>query len=618
MPSQRTVFDSTAAVGVGLATLAGQYRAGRRRPSDVVRDIHARMAQHSDNPIWLHVVPEQDALARAHALESDPAASARPLYGVPFAVKDNIDVAGLPTTAACPAFSYIASRTATAVQRLLDAGAILVGKTNLDQFATGLVGTRSPYGAVRNAFDPAYISGGSSSGSAVAVALGMASFALGTDTAGSGRVPAAFNNLVGLKPTRGLVSTSGVVPACRSLDCLSVFAHTARDARAVLDVIDAFDQDDAFARLDRAPRPLPARPRVGVPVPGSLDVEGDADSARLFDAAVAHARAMGWTIVDVDIAPFLETAALLYGGPWVAERYAAIRELIEQRPQAMLPVIREIIGEATRYSAADAFEASYRLAALRRAADRAWRDVDVLLLPTAPTHYTRAQVEADPIGTNARLGRFTNFVNLLDLAAIALPAGFRPNGLPFGITFVAPAGTDRALCARGERWQQALASQVGTADATRALEAAVPADPTGATEVALAVVGAHLSGQPLNGQLTDRGARLLRTCRTAAAYRLYALPGTTPPKPGLLRTGAGAAIEVEVWSMPVAQLGAFVAAVPAPLGIGTVDLDDGTRVLGFLCESYALEGARDISAFGGWRSYLASLTSVHAQPRERP
>jgi allophanate hydrolase len=618
MQTQRSSVDAIAAASLGLAPLVGDYRAGRRRPSDVVREIHARMAQHSANPVWLHVIPEREAMARAYALECDPAARALPLYGVPFAVKDNIDVAGTPTTAACPEFSYIASRTATAVQRLLDAGAIFVGKTNLDQFATGLVGTRSPYGAVRNAFDPGFISGGSSSGSAVAVALGMASFALGTDTAGSGRVPAAFNNLVGLKPTRGLVSTAGVVPACRSLDCVSVFAHTAADARAVLDAIDAFDEDDAFARLDREPRPLPARPRVGVPSAGSLDFDGDADSARLFEAAVAHARAMGCAIVEMDIGPFLETAALLYGGPWVAERYAAVRTLMEQRPQAILPVIRQIIGEATRYSAVDAFEASYRLAALRRTADRAWRDIDALLLPTAPTLYTHAQVEADPIGTNTRLGRYTNFVNLLDLAAIALPAGFRPDGLPFGITFVAPARTDRALCALGERWQRPLSPEAGSAEATPPHAAPVPTDPTGAAEVPLAVVGAHLSGQPLNGQLTDRGARLLRTCRTAAAYRLFALPGTTPPKPGLLRTGAGAAIEVEVWSMPVERFGTFVAAIPAPLGIGTVELDDGTRVLGFLCESYALEGARDISGFGGWRNYLASLTSVHAQPRERP
>lgn len=618
MQTKSTSVDPAIAPRMRLSTLVRDYRAGRRRPSEVMRKIHRSIARHADNPVWLHVIPEEEALARAHALESEAAARALPLYGVPFAVKDNIDVAGTPTTASCPEFSYIASRTATAVLRLLDAGAILVGKTNLDQFATGLVGTRSPYGAVRNAFDPACISGGSSSGSAVAVALGMASFALGTDTAGSGRVPAAFNNLVGLKPTRGLVSTTGVVPACRSLDCVSVFAHNAGDARTVLDVIDAFDPDDPFARRDREPRPLPARPRVGIPSAHSLDFDGDRESARLFFAAVAHARTMGCAIVELDIAPFLETAALLYGGPWVAERYAAIRTFMDQRPQALLPVIRQIIGEAARYSAVDAFEASYRLAALRRATEPAWRDIDVLLLPTAPTLYTRAQVEADPIATNTRLGRYTNFVNLLDLTAIALPAGFRSDGLPFGITFVAPAGTDRALCALGERWQGPVSAELGTGDPVPTRVVTPPDSVSEAAEVALAVVGAHLSGQPLNGQLTERGARLLRTCRTAAAYRLFALPGTTPPKPGLIRAGAGAAIEVEVWSMPVERFGTFVAAIPAPLGIGTVELDDGTRVLGFLCESYALEGALDISAFGGWRNYLASLTCVKAQSRERP
>jgi len=610
MKRERPLDENPVPAALDVARLVEAYRSGTLSPAAVIRDVYARVARHAGNPVWISLVPEAEALARAAALESDPRARTLPLYGVPFAVKDNIDVAGMPTTAACPAAAYVPGESATAVRRLLDAGAILVGKTNLDQFATGLVGVRSPYGAVRNAFDPAYVSGGSSSGSAVAVAAGMVGFALGTDTAGSGRVPAAFNNIVGLKPTRGLVSTLGVVPACRSLDCVSVFALTSDDARAVLDVLDAPDAGDDFSRADRVPRPAPAQPlRVGVPSRAMLEFFGDRDAERLFREAVARAQAMGHAIVEVDLAPFLEAAALLYGGPWVAERYAAVRDWIEKQPDALLPVTRAVIGAARGFSATDVFEAMYRLAALKRRTAGAWERIDVLLLPTAGTIYTLAELDADPIGPNSNLGRYTNFVNLLDLSAIALPAGFREDGLPFGITFVAPALHDRFLCRLGRQWQEALALPLGATGEMPSPVAPAKADVAEPGTVHLAVVGAHLTGQPLNRELVERGAQLVRACRTASAYRLYALANTQPAKPGLVRDASGGAIEVEVWAMPTERFGSFVAGIPAPLGIGTLELEDGSFVKGFICEAHAIAGARDISEFGGWRAYLARRAS---------
>jgi len=514
----------------------------------MIEEVYRRIAQHADNPVFIHVVPKERALAAARAAKG-------PLAGRPFAVKDNIDVAGLPTTAACPAFSYVAKRTAPAVQKLLDAGAVLVGKTNLDQFATGLVGTRSPYGACRNAFDPAYISGGSSSGSAVAVALGMADFALGTDTAGSGRVPAAFNDLVGLKPTRGLVSTEGVVPACRSLDCVSVFAKTCTEALGVLDLVAS-----PFEGVDPAPRFL---------VPNELEFHGDREYERLFSAAVAR---LG-KATEIDFAPFLEVQPLLYG-PWVAERTAEGFPL-----DAMLPVTRQIIESGKRYSAADLFKAQHRLEELKAQC----RFDGVLVVPGAPTIYRIAEVEANPIELNSRLGRYTNFVNLLDLAAITVPAGFRNDGLPFGITLIGAAFSDRSLAALAARFH-------GEPEISHS------------AKLKLAVVGAHLSGMPLNHQLTERGARLVRAARTAPAYRLYALDRL---RPGLVREAGGASVEVEVWEMPRAAFGSFVAEIPPPLGIGTLELEDGERVKGFLCEAYAVREAKDITSFGGWRAYAA-------------
>lgn len=594
-----------------LASLRAAYRSGLA-PADVVREVCRRMQTAGDNPIWITRAADETLRARAAELSAlDP--ERLPLYGIPFAIKDNIDAAGLPTTAGCPEFAYVPKLSATVVGRLLAAGAILIGKNNLDQFATGLVGTRSPYGEVRNALHSGYISGGSSSGSAVAVALGLVSFSLGTDTAGSGRVPAAFNNIVGLKPTLGRVPTRGVVPACRSLDCVSIFAGSAADARSVLDIAEGADALDPWSRKV-ADLPAPAGLRMGVPRQADLEWFGDGESPALFARALERLERLGATLVPIDYTPFREAALLLYGGPWVAERYAGIREFFESRPQALLAVTREIIGGASKYSAADAFAAQYRLAEIAAATAPVWQDIDALILPTAPTIHTREEIARSPIAANASLGLYTNFVNLLDLAAIAVPAGLRGNGLPFGISFVAPAGTDRWLCALGARYHSTWGASIG------ATSFAVPAHDCGTANtpaaertgrIRIAVAGAHLRGQPLNRELIERNGKLISTTRTDRAYRLYAL-ATTPPKPGLIRSDGGVAIELEIWELGEREFGSFVAGVPAPMAIGTLTLEDGSSVKGFLCEPYAVRGAEDISEFGGWRAYLAA----HTPPRE--
>jgi len=592
--------------GIDLARLRAGYRARVIRPVDVVESLLERIARRGDDKVWIHRVPAEALLEQARKLE-DESPDRLPLYGVPFAIKDNIDLGGHPTTAACREFAYTPPASATVVQRLVDAGAIPIGKTNLDQFATGLVGTRSPYGACRNPFDPAYLAGGSSSGSAVAVAAGLVSFSLGTDTAGSGRVPAAFNNIVGLKPTRGLLSTRGVVPACRSLDCVSIFALTVGDAMEVLAVAQGFDPADPFSRrAAAAPAPGLERFYFGVPAARDLEFFGDREAARLFAAFLKQLEELGGVEVEVDFRPFLETARLLYEGPWVAERYAAIRKLMERRPEALHPVTREVIARGTKPSAVDAFEAYYRLKALRRATAAVWKEIDFLALPTAGTIYRIADVEADPIRLNSNLGHYTNFVNLLDLSGLAVPAGFRTDGLPFGATFLAPAFQEEALGALGMRIQRALGLPLG------ATKVALPERDTQAPTAAhrgmvqLAVCGAHMAGLPLNRELVERGARFVREARTAPHYRFFALEAFAPPRPGLVRAAPGHSIAVEVWELPATELGGFVDAIPAPLGIGTIELEDGAAVRGFLCEQYATEGAREISALGGWRAYLAT------------
>ena len=597
------------ALSLDLTSLRGAYRDGTWRPAEVVDEVLARTAARNGDHVWIQrferaaIEPYLQRLARI-----DPAA---PLWGVPFAIKDNLDLAGVPTTAACPAFAYTPATSATAVARALAAGAIPIGKTNLDQFATGLVGVRSPYGVPGNSFNPAYVPGGSSSGSSIAVAAGLASFALGTDTAGSGRVPAAFNNLVGHKPTCGLLSTRGVVPACRSLDCVSIFALTASDAAAVLRAARGFDADDPYSRREPAigrkvtPTSFTGC-RFGVPRQEQLEFFGNADAARLFDEAVRRLEQLGGEGVAVDFAPFFATARLLYEGPWVAERYVAIRDFITSQPESLHPVTRAIIGGATRFAAADAFSAFYRLKELQRETAPVWDRVDILVTPTAGTIYRIAEVEAEPIRTNSNLGHYTNFMNLLDLSAIAVPAGFQSDGLPFGITLIAPAFADEALCALGDAAQRAAVATMGATNnpLPAARTEAPPMAGSGGAVIRVAVCGAHMSGLPLNHQLTERGARLVHKGRTAPQYRFYALTEFSPPRPGLVRSDAGAAIEVEVWEVPAEAFGSFVDGIPAPLGIGTVALEDGSQVKGFLCEAHATRSARDISALGSWRSFI--------------
>ncbi len=584
------------AVNMEAAVLAEAYRAGSASPTQVIDEVFDRIAATRDNPIWIHLLPRDAVMARARELEAHADPARLPLYGIPFAVKDNIDIAGLPTTAGCPAYAYQAIRTATVVQRLLDAGAILVGKTNMDQFATGLVGVRSPYGACHSIFNERYISGGSSSGSAVAVAAGLVSFALGTDTAGSGRVPAAFNNIVGHKPTRGLLSAAGVVPACRSLDCVSIFAQDCDDAEQIFDAAQGFDRLDPYSRRphEAAAPWLASTPRIGVPPASQLEFFGDHGAAQLFANVAETFAALGCEVVEIDWDPFREAARLLYSGPWVAERLAAIEPFLKDHAADMDPTVAKIISGASRYSAVEAFRAAYRLNELKLEAERRWSEMDVLLLPTTPTIYTIAAVEADPVQLNTNLGYYTNFVNLLDLAAVAVPAGFRTNGLPFGVTLMAPAFTDRAVLRLAHRFQRAAEKPSAEDHAPGC--------------VTVAVVGAHLSGQPLNHQLTSRGARYVRTCHTAPGYRFYALAGTRPQKPGLVRDEGlrGPGIEVELWAMPTEHLGSFVAEIPAPLGIGKLELDDGSLVSGFICEPYAAKQATEITSFGAWRAWLRS------------
>jgi allophanate hydrolase len=570
------------------------YRGGAT-PRELLPALLARLS--SDDPAWISLIGADALMARIAAL--DPST---PLYGIPFAVKDNIDVAGLPTTCACPDFAYQPASSSAAVARLEAAGAVVIGKTNLDQFATGLVGTRSPYGVVPNAFSPDHVSGGSSSGSASVVARGLVPFALGTDTAGSGRVPAGHNNLVGLKPTRGLVSTRGLVPACRTLDCITVLSLSVDDADTVLALMQGYDGADPYSRAaGPTPPAWPARPVLGIPA--APEWFGDGAAAAAWEAALGRLTSLGVELRPIDFRPLWDVAALLYEGPWVAERYAAIEQMMFERPEVLHPVVRSIIERAERFSAADGFKAEYQRMELARQAEGLIAGLDGLLVPTAPTLPSIAQVMADPIGINSRMGLYTNFVNLLDWSAIALPGGMRADGLPAGITLIAPAWNEARLIEFGRIWQAASpwkrgASSLPLPQAYRAGEAGRPG------YVTLAVVGAHLSGMPLNGQLTERGAVLLESTLTSPAYRLYALPGTVPPKPGLVRTGEGMPIAVELWEMPVAHYGSFVALIPPPLGIGTLELVDGRQVQGFLCEAWATQGAADITSLGGWRAYM--------------
>ncbi|WP_099902556.1 allophanate hydrolase, partial [Methylobacterium frigidaeris] len=585
-----------------LAQYREAYASGALTPAAAVREVYRRIAAQADPAVFITLRPEAEVTADAQDLPAGP------LHGIPVAVKDNIAVAGLPTTCACPDYGNVATEDAAVVARLRQAGALVIGKTNLDQFATGLVGVRSPYGVPRNTLDPALVPGGSSSGSAVAVAAGLVPLALGTDTAGSGRVPAGLNNIVGLKPTLGALSTRGVVPACRTLDCVSVFALTVEDAFAGFSALAGFDAADPFSRALPVGRPGPLPLRVGVPDGASRRFAGDRLSEAAFDAALADLAALGATLVPVDLTPFFAAAALLYDGPWVAERWEAIRTFITERSEALHPVTRAITERATAFSAADAFAGRYRLAELRRAAEPVWQTIDALCVPTFPRPQTVAALAADPIGPNAELGTYTNFVNLLDLCALAVPSHPRADGGPAGVTLIAPAGRDAALVPLGDALHRAGGTPMGATGAR--LPPAAEPGPARASgdEIELVVVGAHLSGLPLNGELISLGARLLRAVATTSDYRLFALPGAGPRRPGLVRVaaGEGTAIATEVWALTPEAFGRFVAAIPAPLGIGTLRLADGTSPKGFLCEPEGVRDAEDVSGHGGWRAYLAA------------
>ncbi len=576
-----------------LANLQQHFSNGGS-PSDVIRDIYQKISEWNDPALFIHLPSEEELLEIAAQVEAMP--RDLPLWGIPFVIKDNIDVAGWPTTAACPDFSYIPDADAEVVRLLRAAGAIPIGKANLDQFATGLVGTRSPYGVARNAIAPGWLPGGSSSGSASALAAGLCSFSLGTDTAGSGRVPAAFQELIGCKPTRGLLSILGVVPACRSLDCVSIFAHNPADAAAVLQVACKADAADPFSREISQSPAFPETFRFGVP--SALDFSGDPDTPELFDEAVRNLEARGGTAVPIDLTPFTEAARLLYEGPWVAERWAAVGDFVQAHPESVFPVTRQILEASQKWDAATTFKAQYRLRELARQCEPVWQSIDVLLLPTTPRLYTVEENLADPIATNSVLGRYTNFMNLLDLAAVALPAGRARSGkVPWGVTLAAPAGSDIALLDLSSRLLDQPRLKISTPPAT----------------IPIVVCGAHMEGLALHWQLTDRGATLRQRGTTAPCYRLFAMPasGSIPPRPALVHDAEkGTAIEVEVWDLTAAAFGDFVAQIPAPLGIGKVTLADGQTLPGFIAEPRATDQAEEITRFGGWRAWLQNPRGI--------
>lgn len=587
---------------IPISELKHSYLCAQQTPRQfitrMVNDLRAKVALNSD-PAWIWLASPAQIEAQLVQLETLNPLSL-PLLGVPFAIKDNIDVKGWITTAACPAFAHTAKETATVVKKLMQAGAILIGKTNLDQFATGLVGTRSPYGAVPNTFNADYVSGGSSSGSASVVARGLVCFSLGTDTAGSGRIPAGFNNIVGMKPTPGLVSIEGVLPACKTLDCVSVFAGTAADAAIVLSVMQSSTAERAsepqFHPAHTAQSCFPAKLRIGIPlVPEFL---GNLEYKNAFIQAISSARSIGAIIRQIDFSALNRVASLLYSGPWVAERYVTIEHLLNTRPETLDPSVSKVVSLAEQFSAADAFKALYELKEHALRAQEIWSECDVLLVPTAPTHPTMKEVAADPILRNSELGLYTNFVNLLEMSAIAVPAGLTDSGMPFGVTFIAPGGYDQALLSLGERWQSIHKLAPGAPQANA---------PFNAHYLRIAVVGAHLQGMPLHQQLVDRQCRLIERTKTSSSYRLYALANTSPPKPGLVRSiENGHQIELEVYEMPSEHVGSFLELIAAPLGLGSVELADGSWVKGFICEPWAIAQAQDISQLGGWRAYVES------------
>ena len=610
-----------------IESLLSLYKKDPSQLLVILEEIKKNINDFPDPAIWISRFSWEQIFSRAQDLiakaTTHGSIQSFPLFGIPFAVKDNIDVLGLSTTAACPGFSYSPTESAQAITLLEKAGAIVIGKTNMDQFATGLVGTRSPYGKVKNIFNPEYISGGSSSGSAIAVAGGLVCFALGTDTAGSGRIPAGFNNIVGLKPSRGLISSRGLLPACRSLDCISIFALTAKDAEKVLSQIAKPDAADPFSRIapiELSPtnnsipskNPSNAISSFKFGVPSTLEFFGDQKYAEQFQKAIEVLISMGGNPVPIDFTVFKEAAQLLYQGPWIAERQAAFGGFVHENPNEVLPIIREIVSKAKTISAEQAFQGYYQLKKLRLAADPILSAVDFLCVPTAPTHYTIAQIEADPILLNTRLGTYTNFANLLDLSAIAVPASFTHSHLPFGVTFITKAFGEAALLSFANQFQIKTQLFLGSNRnhfLPQSLNDSQSQTTSPTISYRLAVAGLHLSDQPLNKQLTDLDAKLFGTFKTAPVYRLYVIEKPDRKIPGLIRqaeNSEGFKIEVEVWEFTAEGLGKFMKLVREPLAIGTLELENGEKVLGFLCEPYVIPTAKEISQFGGWRGYLAS------------
>lgn len=595
------------AIPLTLSALRTAYADGTT-PAEVIDQVYNRIETVDDPGIFIHRVERRDALDAAAAL--GPFDPSKPLWGVPYVLKDNIDVAGLPTTAACPEFAYTAENDAFVVDLLRAAGALLIGKTNLDQFATGLVGVRSPFPPPRNALDPTLVPGGSSSGSAVAVAQGIAAFSLGTDTAGSGRVPAAMNNIVGLKPTLGTLSATGLVPACRTLDTISIFALTVDDAYRVFEALNAFDAADSYARsfpAETMRQPMPGC-RIGVPGPGSARFFGDGVQEDAFVETLTALRGLGAETIDLDFTLFYEVADLLYEGAWVAERYAAIEPLLRSNPEALFPVTRQIICQAERFSSADTFRGFYRLQHLKRQIEPVLASVDMLCVPSIPTFYSLDDLSADPVGPNSNLGTYTNFVNLLDMCGMAVPTGNRSDGRPGSVTLLAPAGQDGRVASMARMLEAASSRSLGATPWLLA-QTDLPETPSEPDEIELAVCGAHMSGLPLNGELTGRGGRFVRRARTSDSYTFHALAGGPPFRPGLVKrgNGSGQSIALEIWALPKTEFGGFVETIPHPLGIGTLDLSDGTTVKGFICETSGTEGSRDISHLGDWRRYISEM-----------
>lgn len=597
-------------IDMTLSGLRSAYDAGTLTPKMLLESIRDKAQQYADYNIWLHLLSAEEVQPFLDSLERMDRSS-MPLWGVPFAIKDNIDLAGIPTTAGCEEFAYTPTQSAQVVEQLIAAGAIPVGKTNLDQFATGLNGTRSFAGPCKNSFNPDYISGGSSSGSAVAVALGLASFSLGTDTAGSGRVPACFNNLVGVKPTIGLLSASGMVPACRSLDCMSIFAYNSDDANTILAVAEGFDARDGYSRanpFENQSRQYGVRKgplKVGIIPEAQLRFFGSDSYRNAYQQSVDALSQAGFEFEEIDYAPFDEAAKLLYEGPWVSERYIAAQPLIDENPDAVFPVVRDIIAPGGKPPATDLFKAQYRLNDLKQRCLQQLKQFDCLLTPTAGRHFTIEEMLEEPIVRNSELGYYTNFMNLLDLSAVSVPTMMTEEGMPFGITLVGDAFSDRALLSIANRIQQTLPLPVAALDIA---QPSLTDNPVVATDsIDVLVCGAHLDGLPLNWQLRERGAVLKETTRTSENYKMYALAGGPPYRPGLIYDETGAAIDVEIWSVPSAQFGSFVAGIPAPLGIGKVEIADGRMVTGFICEPRGIAGAQEITEFGGWRAYMQSL-----------